>query len=272
VNVVADRDAYLDPQQPFTEQNWNLSLFPPDFSFLTPHTVMHLEGGGSIVIKGPRDKVFSDLGLGDRLNMRAYGTGGITPDGQRMMRYTTGDGSRLKISKGQVIARGIIEWGDHVIVNKFAYHFRQPTRGEVFVFTTKNINSPYMNIPREQGSQHYIKRLGGVPGDTLDIKPPELYHNGNKAVEPGFRRVIDEGKGAPHVQGYYGYQGYSGDHHVELPITLSNTSPKREYFALGDNSYNSSDSRYWGPVPEQNLVGPGWFCYWPLTKHWGVIK
>jgi signal peptidase I len=55
-----------------------------------------------------------------------------------------------------------------------------------------------------------------------------------------------------------------------IPWSLK-TNP-RQYFAMGDNSYHSSDSRYWGPVPEQNLVGPGWFCYWPLTKHWGRIR
>jgi signal peptidase I len=45
-----------------------------------------------------------------------------------------------------------------------------------------------------------------------------------------------------------------------------------EYFAMGDNSYNSSDSRVWGTIPERNLVGTALFCYWPLTKHWGQIK
>ena len=41
---------------------------------------------------------------------------------------------------------------------------------------------------------------------------------------------------------------------------------------MGDNSYNSSDSRYWGSVPERNLVGPGLFCYFPLGRNWGVIR
>jgi signal peptidase I len=45
-----------------------------------------------------------------------------------------------------------------------------------------------------------------------------------------------------------------------------------EYWAMGDNSYNSSDSRYWGVVPQRNLVGPGMFCYLPLASHWGVIR
>jgi signal peptidase I len=57
---------------------------------------------------------------------------------------------------------------------------------------------------------------------------------------------------------------------IYIPAKL--TTEPRQYFAMGDNSYSSSDSRFWGPVPEQNLVGPGWFCYWPLTKHWGFIR
>jgi len=41
---------------------------------------------------------------------------------------------------------------------------------------------------------------------------------------------------------------------------------------VGDNSYNSYDSRYWGPVPEENLVGRGLFVYWPFNRHWGLIR
>ena len=48
--------------------------------------------------------------------------------------------------------------------------------------------------------------------------------------------------------------------------------PQRHYFAMGDNSYNSYDSRYWGPVPEENLVGRGLLVYWPFNRHWGLIR
>jgi signal peptidase I len=48
--------------------------------------------------------------------------------------------------------------------------------------------------------------------------------------------------------------------------------PAGHYFAMGDNSYNSSDSRYWGPVPQENLMGRGLFVYWPFLPHWGFVK
>jgi len=48
--------------------------------------------------------------------------------------------------------------------------------------------------------------------------------------------------------------------------------PEHGYFAMGDNSANSLDSRYWGPVPEENLVGRGLFVYWPFNRHWGLIR
>ena len=50
------------------------------------------------------------------------------------------------------------------------------------------------------------------------------------------------------------------------------TVPQDGYFALGDNSYNSYDSRYWGTVPEANLVGRGLLVYWPFNWHWGIIR
>jgi signal peptidase I len=48
--------------------------------------------------------------------------------------------------------------------------------------------------------------------------------------------------------------------------------PPHSYFAMGDNSYNSYDSRYWGPVPEENVVGRGLLVYWPFGRHWGLIR
>jgi signal peptidase I len=48
--------------------------------------------------------------------------------------------------------------------------------------------------------------------------------------------------------------------------------PPHRYFAMGDNSYNSYDSRYWGPVPEENLVGRGLLVYWPFVPHCGFIR
>ncbi|MCE9518636.1 MAG: signal peptidase I, partial [Verrucomicrobia bacterium] len=257
INAISDHDGYLDMREPITEHT---------IRFWRTYCKLHFTDGHVIEIDAPMRQLIEDLQLPANLRASTNRSSEDTPD--MRSNATLRRNERIHIQEGQILARGILKNGDHVIVNKFAYHFRQPRRGEVFVFTTKNIDG--INIPAEQGSQHYIKRLGGVPGDTVDIHPPELLHNGKPAVEPGFRRVIDNSAGSPHQQGYYGYQGYSLDHRIELPITLAK-EPRREYFALGDNSYNSSDGRYWGTVPEQNLIGPGMFCYWPLTSHFGFI-
>jgi signal peptidase I len=186
----------------------------------------------------------------------------ITPDAQPERRIV-GSGNTY-VTTGQVLARGTLDTGDHVLVNKFSYPFRHPVRGEVFVFTTQNIRSRYMNVPVEQGSQHYIKRLVGVPGDELEVKSPVLWINGKPAEEFGMKRV-----GA--MEGPY--KGYGN---IELldpeRRIILNKDSRREYWAMGDNSYNSSDSRYWGTVPERNLVGPALWCYFPLGRNWGAIR
>ena len=70
------------------------------------------------------------------------------------------------------------------------------------------------------------------------------------------------------------YHGYTaGPSHKYLSdASKTFTVPAHSYFAMGDNSAHSSDSRYWGPVPEPNLVGRGLFVYWPFTWHWGIIR
>src|SRR5438552_17464691 len=68
------------------------------------------------------------------------------------------------------------------------------------------------------------------------------------------------------------YRGYSVGREYFSQPDRTFTVPQHGYFALGDNSYNSYDSRYWGAVPEENLVGHGLLVYWPFAPHWGLIR
>jgi signal peptidase I len=175
---------------------------------------------------------------------------------------------------GDVIARGAIDAGDHVFVDKVTYNVLGPTRGQVFVFSTHGIERiEHENAMQGiEGSQFYIKRLAGMPGDTLQVKAPYLYNNGHLAAEFGFQRVMS-------LQGdYHGYTNppsdavdQGGARYLTSPDDTY-TVPPDHYFAMGDNSRNSSDSRFWGPVPPDNLMGRGLFVYWPFLPHWGFIR
>ena len=95
--------------------------------------------------------------------------------------------------RGQIIARGAIDTGDQVFVDKFSYNFVKPHRGDVFVFKTDNI--PLIPADPETGAPFYIKRLAGAPGDELRIEPPMLYtQRRNPAPGRGFR-AGDGGEG-----------------------------------------------------------------------------
>ncbi len=163
----------------------------------------------------------------------------------------------FEVKAGDSIAQGYVDTGDQLVVNKWVYHWKKPKRGEVFVFDTQNIYGIQIGIDPRQGSQHYIKRLAGVPGDTLGIEPPLLKVNGETGTEPGFVRVMSQ-------EGYYtGYTLNGGASGVALR--------PGEYWALGDNSANSSDSRNWGVVPEENIVGRAAFVYYPFGHHFGFV-
>ena len=188
---------------------------------------------------------------------------------QRFLVYAAPDTLRqdFKVSvgntykKGDIIARGAIDTGDQVFVDKFSYNFVKPKRGDVFVFRTDNI--PLIPADPQSGAPFYIKRLAGEPNDELRIDPPQLFANGTPAQGRGFDRVMSA---------LHGYRGYApGRDYLSDPETPY-TVPAKHYFAMGDNSFNSYDSRWWGPVPEENLVGRGLLVYWPFNRHWGLIR
>jgi signal peptidase I len=163
--------------------------------------------------------------------------------------------------RGQVIARGAVDTGDQVFVDKFSYNFIRPRPGDVFVFRTNHILG--IREDPEAGAPFYIKRLTGTPGDELRIDSPRLYINGELAKRFGIKRVMAAKEP---------YKGYAPGQAFLAAPDRPFVIPARSYFAMGDNSYNSYDSRYWGPVPEENLVGRGLFVYWPFNSHWGFIR
>jgi signal peptidase I len=190
------------------------------------------------------------------------------------------------LPKGTVLCEGTIDSGDLVLVDKVSYHFRQPQRGEVFVFDTQGIRGIDERSGEQAKGSHYIKRLCGVPGDTLTIQSPNLLVDGKIAREAGIQRVIrGEGPYAINPNGYGLADPREAQHGTKTlvqylakpgdSITLQSKTRAgmREYVALGDNTGNSLDSRYWGTVKEFNLVGPALFSLWPVTTgHWGFIR
>jgi signal peptidase I len=182
------------------------------------------------------------------------------------------------VRKGETIMSFDILTGDLLFVDRLTYNFIRPSVGSGFVFKTGNIHSPEMQDPvtGAQISQYYVKRLVGTPGDTLEIKAPVLYRNG-KPIEgsPAFdKNARKEGK-------YPGYTNDSGGPVMADGVQVSDGAlppgrtvkvPPHSFFAMGDNSPRSKDSRFWGFVPEKDVVGRPLFIYFPFTSRWGLAR
>ena len=151
--------------------------------------------------------------------------------------------------------------GDHIFVDRFTYHFRKPQRGDVIVFDTSEINHPQV-----RPGVFYIKRLIGLGGDSIQIKPPYVYVNDEKLdSRPAFERIYSC------TNGYHGYVIRRDAEFINHTRNLYNVPP-RNLFVLGDNSFNSADGRFWGSLPERALVGRAICVYWPFTERFGRIE
>jgi signal peptidase I len=170
------------------------------------------------------------------------------------------------VKKGQLIASGRVDIGDHIFVDKVRYNFTRPKRGQIIVFSTDKIQYP--NI---RPDSFYIKRLAALPGESVTIDPPYLVINGQRITEPyPFQRLLTEQD--------KGYIGYTLPHQQAFTRTFieNASSPKklgpRDFLPLGDNTAFSLDGRYFGPVDRDSLVGPAFMVYWPFSKRWGFAQ
>ncbi|OVE82483.1 signal peptidase I [bacterium M21] len=178
------------------------------------------------------------------------------------------DLTNFYVKEGDVIARGKLYTGDHIMVDRISYNFVNPQRGDTMVFRTDGLTYPN-GTPL--GGLHYIKRMVGLPGDTLKIVDTKLYvKNADHAeftlvdgnFEKGFERMYT-GKG--------GYHGYTYGPHLLTGPDDTVTLKEDEYFAMGDNSRNSADSRYWGIVPRKKIIGRAFCVWWPFSRRWGPV-
>ncbi|WP_269526487.1 signal peptidase I [Coraliomargarita parva] len=172
---------------------------------------------------------------------------------------------------GEDVLRFDITLGDALFVDRFTYHFRKPKAGEPFVFKTRNIPGIDGN-PNHYSDKYYIKRIGGAPGETIEIRDHGLFVNGQARDEAkAFARNADqEGE----YDGYINVEPYNYVRHKFSGLEAGSelTIPEGKYVALGDNSDNSLDSRYWGYVPEKEIIGKALFIYYPFTKRWGLAE
>jgi signal peptidase I len=129
-------------------------------------------------------------------------------------------------------------FNDRVIANRFIYHFRDPERGEIVVFEPPPI------VAQSCGAGGtYVKRLIGLPGDTISQEDGFVYINGTRLNEP---YINPERRGGRDF----------------APKKLGDD----EYFMMGDNRNMSCDSRVWGGISRDDMVGPVFFLYWPLNR------
>jgi signal peptidase I len=128
---------------------------------------------------------------------------------------------------------------DRVIVDKLGYRFKDPQRGDIIVF------SPTDALEKQNFHDAFIKRVIGLPGETVEVKGGRVFVNG-EALRENYIKEIPDYQWGPH------------------------TVPQNSYLVLGDNRNNSYDSHYWGFVPRDKIIGRAVVRFWPVERVGGI--
>ncbi|HEX4108011.1 MAG TPA: signal peptidase I [Solirubrobacteraceae bacterium] len=145
--------------------------------------------------------------------------------------------------------------GQRVLVNRFIYDLRSPERGDIVVLHPPSELICAVAVPGDEpcprsihheASDYFIKRIEGLPGQTLSVRDGHPVINGKEITHEPYITPCGQGDGC------------------NLPVTIR--IPKGEYFVMGDNRGDSDDSRFWGPVPRSWIVGEAFLTYWPPDR------
>jgi len=168
--------------------------------------------------------------------------------------------------KGGAILQCVEYTGDHLFVDRLTYNFRRPKRGEIIVFKTRDIP-----IPGQTADQFYIKRLIGLPGESISIGDDRHVRvNGVRldASTPHFKNVYGFDPNTRPRESHY--SGHVLDSRSHLKTSADKLVVRDNHYAVfGDNTVNSADSRFWRDFPEQNIMGQAWLVYWPYSSRFG---
>lgn len=131
-----------------------------------------------------------------------------------------------------------LDIGDRLVIEKVSYHFNSPATGNIIVFEPPDI----LQLQGYTKDQAFIKRIIGLPGETIDIKNGRVYI-GDRPLEEDYIAELPD----------YLWEG---------PVTI----PENQYFVMGDNRNNSNDSHIWGFLPKDNIIGRAVFRFWPFER------
>ena len=174
--------------------------------------------------------------------------------------------------KGEEIIKLKVISGDRLFVDRFTLNFRRPPRGEIVIFSSQG-------LPKLTPDTHYIKRLVGLGSESARIgNDRHLYINGKRveASDPGFENLYSF-DGEPKQNSYSGHLNGVTAAKADKPGLAPNFPnettefpvPKGHYLFMGDNTMNSSDGRYFDPIPQEKVVGTCAFVFWPISSRFG---
>jgi signal peptidase I len=169
-------------------------------------------------------------------------------------------GIRTFVAEARYIPSGSMEptlaINDRLIVDKVSYRFSQPQRGDIVVFNVPETLKTELKQEDEKEDVEniaFIKRIIGLPGDTVESKEGKLYINGKEISE----RYIKEPSREDWSSSQFNPDG-------------SGKIPPGQYLVLGDNRNNSRDSHYWGFLPQDKILGKAIVRFWPIDRVGGI--